>query len=142
MVKQISKQFVFTLGLMASVVFNVQAQDKNDSGVLTIDRMVVGASELNFPNDERIYPKVSYFEILNYVLMSSENGERWATITMKNLATGGRKFDSGQVMALFADGTRKKPAHKKRQFEAGETLSISLSFGVSKFPLLEVYTRQ
>ena len=121
-------------------VFGVQA-DSKPNGALTIDRTVIGASELNFPNDKKIYPRVSDFEVLNFVLMSSEAGERWATVTLKNTAEGSRNFSAGQIHALLANGKRTSPNAVKRMFAPGQILTIPLSFGKSKFPLLEIYTR-
>lgn len=113
--------------------------DYND--VLTIDRSVINSSQLQFPNDKKIYPNRSDFEVINYVLMSSPIGERWATVTLRNNADGKREFNNRMVMALFANGKRKKPQFHKYSFDGNEILTVSLNFGVSKFPLLEVYTR-
>lgn len=146
------KHFILSLLLASSALlffalpFSSPAREHDsDDGpddALTIDRSVIGSDELNFPNDKHIYPKQSNFEILHYVLMSSDSGERWATVTLRNRAAGGRKLEQDHIMALFADGRRKPPAHFKRHFAADETLSFTLSFGHSKFPLLSVYTRK
>lgn len=130
---------VISLPLTCLSFFTLSQDDPRDA--LTIDRTVIASSQLQFPNDERIYPKSSDFSVLNYVLMSSENGERWATVTLKNEADGRRKFDSSQIMALFANGVRAKPEHTSYVFDAEQAVTISLAFGKSKFPLLEVYTR-
>jgi hypothetical protein len=73
--------------------------------------------------------------------MSGENGERWATVTIRNTADGNRKFDSDQMLALFANGQRRSPHHFKRVVKERQTVTVTLSFGISKFPLLEIYTR-
>ena len=114
--------------------------DEDRDRVLTIDRTVINSSQIQFPNEKNINPKPSSFEVINYVLMSSPIGERWATVTLHNKASGSRKFDSGQIMALLANGSRVKPHSYSYRFEGDETLTFSLNFGVSKFPLLEVYT--
>ena len=114
--------------------------DEDRDRVLTIDRTVINSSQIQFPNEKNINHKPSSFEVVNYVLMSSPIGERWATVTLHNKASGSRKFDSGQIMALLANGSRVKPHSYSYRFEGDETLTFSLNFGVSKFPLLEVYT--
>ena len=133
---------LLTLALVAGLGgFTAQASDRVPSGSLSIDRTVIGSSELQFANDKNIYPKASDFQVLNYVLMSSNTGERWATLTLRNTADGSRQFASDHIMALFANGKRHKPSHVKRSFKAGQILTFSLNFGSNKFPLLEIYTR-
>jgi len=109
-----------------------------DKDILTVDSTV--GVQAKFPNDKNIHPGKSQFEILNYVLMSSEEGERWAVVTLKNTSTGSRIFDHSKIMALFANGVRQSPLEHKQTFEGGEEVSITLPFGRSKFPILEVFT--
>lgn len=73
--------------------------------------------------------------------MSSLIGERWASVTLRNTASGNRKFDSSKLMALLANGERVHPHSYRYMFDGNQTLTLSINFGVSKFPLLEVYTR-
>ncbi len=146
MIKNITRFVVGgLLAMSAATTLTAFAGDNDDDApndALTIDRTVIGASEIAFPNDDRIYPKVSDFEVLNFVLMSSINGERWATVTLKNKASGSRKLQPDHIMALFANGERKSPGHVKRTFDGNETVSFPLSFGHSKFPVLSIYTRK
>jgi hypothetical protein len=75
-------------------------------------------------------------------LLSSDTGERWATLTLRNTSDGSRQLASDPIMALFANGKRyNKPSHVKRNFKAGQTLTFSLNFGSNNFPLLEIYAR-
>jgi len=46
------------------------------------------------------------------------------------------------MAALFADGGRLAPQAFSRSLNGGETISITLSFGFSQFPILGVYTRE
>jgi hypothetical protein len=111
-------------GLLSMAAFHSAAKDKDEGPdeALTIDRTSVNPAELNFPNDDNTFPKISDFEVLNFVLMSTYNGERWATVTLRNKANGSRKL-------------------QRDRFEGKEVLSFTLSFGQSKFPVLSVYTR-
>ena len=111
-----------------------------DSDIINVDRAINENIELSFPNDENIKPKKSDFEVLNYVLMSNEIGERFAVITLRNLSSGNRTLEDNQLMALFADGERKIPTLLKLNFEGNEIQSITVSFGNSKFPILSVYS--
>ncbi|WP_415918829.1 hypothetical protein [Thalassotalea crassostreae] len=121
------------------VMFSCSIQAK-DSDIINVDRAINNDIELSFPNDESIKPKKSDFEVLNYVLMSNEIGERFAVITLRNLSSGNRTLEDNQLMALFADGERKVPTLLKLNFEGNEVQSITVSFGNSKFPILSVYS--
>lgn len=109
--------------------------------VLTVDRSVSGDVETFFENKEDIVPHRSDFKVVNYVLMSSERGARWAVVTLKNRSTGSRIFQENHMLALFADGERRSPMAHSRTFKSLETLSLTLSFGRSAFPILSIYTR-
>ena len=116
------------------------SSNANETEVLTVDRVVSNNLELAFPNDKNIKPNSSDFELVNYVVMSNEVGERWAVVTLSNTSTGSRSLDQGHLMALFANGDRKSPQGVKDSFEGKETKSITVSFGESKFPILSIYT--
>ena len=112
-----------------------------DCDALTIDKSVNQDLEFQFPNDNNIYPEVSDFEVVNYVTMSNEYGERKVTITLHNSSTGNRIFVSDQVMALYANGKRVTPYEEKVSFKGKETQTLTLTFNSSKYPILKVYTR-
>ncbi|ASJ95624.1 MULTISPECIES: hypothetical protein [Shewanella] len=109
--------------------------------VLTVDRSVSGSFQSSFPNENNTQPDISDFKVLNSVLMSNEAGERWAVMTIENLASGQRTLNQNHLMALFANGERLTPQIFKRRFAANEILSITLAFGEHKFPILEIYPR-
>jgi hypothetical protein len=113
----------------------------SEADVLTVDRVVSTNLELAFPNDKNLRPKPSDFELVNYVIMSNELGERWAVLTLTNNSAGNRTLEQDHLMALFADGERKNPLELKLNFEGRETQSITVSFGESKFPILSISSR-
>ncbi|WP_289106707.1 hypothetical protein [uncultured Pseudoalteromonas sp.] len=125
--------FLFLLVLCA----NVCAAQNN---VLNVDRAIPNSMHLSFPNDNNITPKKSDFSIANYVLMSNEIGERWAVITLTNLASGKRELNQEHVLALFADGSRLTPSEFKLGFNGNQTQSVTVSFAEHTFPILSVYT--
>ena len=118
------------------------AEEREPSEILTVDRSVNQPMPMEFPNDTKVYPMESDFKILNYVLMTSESGERWASVTIKNTSTGNRTLEVNHLHALFANGVRKGPEELKRLFNGSETVTLTLPFGKSKFPILSVYTRR
>ncbi|KGK00573.1 hypothetical protein [Thalassotalea sp. ND16A] len=111
----------------------------DESEVLNVDRSVSTNIQLSFPNENNREPKESDFEVVNYVLMSNEIGERFAVITLLNTSSGNRVLEHKHLMALFADGFRSSPAEIKLNFEGHETQSTTIAFGESKFPILAVY---
>ena len=128
-------KFIFSVLIFLS--WTVQAEDTK---VLTVDRSLSKSINLSFPNDSNIKPKKGDFEIVNYVLMSNEIGERWSVITLTNLSSGNRNFEHDHLMALFADGSRKSPLEYNLSFMGKETQSITVSFGEHKFPILRIYS--
>ncbi|NQZ27746.1 MAG: hypothetical protein HRT55_15670 [Colwellia sp.] len=125
--------------VLALMVFSSAIQAE-DTEVLNVDRSVANNINLSFPNDNNIKPKSGDFEIVNYVLMSNEMGERWSVITLTNLSSGNRDLEQDHLMALFADGSRKSPLQYKLNFKGKETQSITVSFGEYKFPILSIYS--
>ena len=112
----------------------------DESEALTVDRVISNNLELAFPNDRNIKPKLSDFKLVNYVVMSNEVGERWAVLTLTNSSAGSRILENEHLMALFANGKRKKPLNFKLSFKGKETQSITVSFGENKFPILSINT--
>ena len=112
-----------------------------DDTTLSIDRAVSGGVELAFPNEQNMQPEQSDFEVKNFVLMSNDVGERWAVVTLTNQASGRRTLTHKHLMAIVADGQRVIPIEFMQSFKANETLSVTITFGASKFPLLSIYSR-
>ena len=125
------------LSLVLFVSFAVYAS--NDS-FLSIDPDIPNEAEIFLPNDDDTFPEKSDFKIISYIAMSSDDGERQALVTLENLSVGTRLFKNEQILGLFADGRRRTPLEKNMRFDGREVASVILSFGVSRFPLLNVYT--
>ena len=128
-------KFIFVVLLLLS-----WATQADTEGALTVDRSVSNNIHLSFPDDHNIKPKIGEFKIVNYVLMSNDDGERWSVITVKNLSSGNRSLEHEHLVALFADGQRKIPLQYQLNFKGKETQSITVSFGEYKFPILSIYT--
>ena len=109
--------------------------------VLSLDRFVPNSFDLAFPNEKNIQPDISDFKVINFALMSNQSGERWAIVTIMNQAQGRRTLSHNHLMALIANGKRINPVELSQSFKASETMSLTINFGESKFPLLTVYSR-
>ncbi|TMP07816.1 hypothetical protein CWC11_05770 [Pseudoalteromonas sp. S3178] len=134
---------MFKALVLIFIVFSsaVTANTSNTlNSVLNVDRAIPNSIHLSFPNDNNITPKKSDFTILNYVLMSNNDGERWAVITLNNLSSGNRELNQDHILALFADGSRLTPIEFKLGFKGSETQSVTVSFAEHKFPILSVYS--
>lgn len=134
---------LFTLLFTAifTIFSTVNAEEPKTPTGLKVERGIANPEQFNFANDDNIQPDKSDFEIVNYVLLSNEEGERWVTLTLKNTSSGNRIFDNEQIMALFANGKRHSPLSKSIRFEGKETQTFAIYFGKSHFPILELYTR-
>ncbi|QLE87904.1 hypothetical protein FLM48_18330 [Shewanella sp. Scap07] len=109
--------------------------------MINVERSVSGNFNSSFPNPDNIQPDISDFKVINTVLMSNEQGERWAVVTLQNTARGQRTLNQNQLMALISSGERIVPERFKELFSSNETLSITLHFGQQKFPILEIFSR-
>jgi len=84
--------FAYVFIALTFVSFTASADDDDDD-ILNVDRSVSKSIQLAFSNDKNITPKKSDFEVVNYVLMSNENGERWGVLTLTNLSHGERSIN-------------------------------------------------
>ena len=128
---------LFTLFMVCS--FSSFAAERE---VLTIDKAVPAGLHLSFPNDSNVQPNISDFNVVNYIIMSNENGERWEVITVKNESSGTRTLNESHLLGLFANGERFQPLKFKHSFGGEESTSLTIGFGEYKFPLLGVYSRR
>jgi hypothetical protein len=115
---------------------------KAEEPPLVPDEAIIGGELINFANDEKIFADRSDFTIVHSVHMSNIEGERWATITVANTASGKRILSNQHLLALFADGSRRYPLHFSEEFKARETKSLLIRFETDRFPILKIMTRQ
>lgn len=108
---------------------------------LSIDKMVPQTEVFAFANDANVQPELGDFEVNNTVLMSNEKGERFAVVTISNLASGRRTITEKHLLALLANGTRIAPEAFQQPMLGQQTLSLTVAFGEHKFPILQVYSR-
>ncbi|WP_037471005.1 hypothetical protein [Shewanella waksmanii] len=120
---------------------SIHCQASANEEIINVERSVSGNFNSSFPNPDNIQPDISDFKVINTVLMSNEQGERWAVVTLQNTARGQRTLNQNQLMALISSGERIVPERFKELFSSNETLSITLHFGQQKFPILEIFSR-
>jgi len=108
---------------------------------LSIDQTPIHTMDLAFPNENNVQPSLGDFGIKNHVLMSNDEGERWAVVTIENEASGRRTLTNKHLLAILANGERIHPNDFSESFDGKEMKSVTMSFGYSKFPILSIYSR-
>ncbi len=114
------------------------AESYSQGEALTIDETIPETVNLEFSDASDLSPKIGEFKILSSILMSNLSGERWATVTMKNLSSGQRILDKEHVVAIFANGEKRNPSQAEYRFSGQEEITMIINFGKSKFPILRV----
>jgi len=135
-----SSKFIILLVLMV-VQSSLNAESYFRNEALQIDESIPESVNLEFSDASNLEPKISEFEILSSILMSNSSGERWATVTIKNLSSDQRLLDRDHIIAIFANGEKRNPIQAKHKFSGKEEISMIINFGQSKFPILRVSVR-
>lgn len=128
--------FLVTLTCVPLALF---AEENFDA--LEFDPPINAEREFVFESERDLYLALSEFRIVEAKYLSNKKGERWALLTIINLANDSRTFKSDQLLAFFANGEHRHPRNKQQRFRPGETLSLTMNFGVSKFPIVKTQTR-
>jgi hypothetical protein len=125
--------------LIFSITAN--ADDIPENEVLTIDDPIPGSLHLEFSDADDLQPKIGDFKILSSLYMSNQLGERWATLTILNQSSSQRLLDRHYIVALFADGEKRHPLNIEHTFYGKEQITMTISFGKSKYPILRTEVR-
>ncbi|MBD1582596.1 hypothetical protein [Pseudoalteromonas sp. S16_S37] len=126
------------LFVLLLISYQIQAQDS----VYMFDNSVAKLPSNAFSNEARKYPKEGDFMVHAFFPMSTEQGDRAALVTIKNISSGKRFFENTHVMALLADGQRITPLMNADKYTLGgnETLTLTLEFGRHNYPIVSLYT--
>lgn len=117
------------------------AADRTDK-TLTFEPTPYQNTKLHCENDNDIFPANNDFDLLNYSIMSSEEGERFAFITLHNTSSGQRIFTQDQLIAILGDCSRKQPLAIEKKFAGDEIISLQVNLGLSRFPVLKLITQR
>lgn len=102
------------------------------------DSPLIGEAVFCEKDIKEIVPEDNQFQILNLALMSSEQGDRFALITIKNTSVGQRFLKREHLVAIFADCSRRHPVNIEYKFRGGEVLTREINFGISRFPIIKI----
>lgn len=144
MAKVIPKSPVF-VGCLLLAVFLLGTAFRSDPGALSaafvalsLDPPIPGAAEMIFDNPGNFWPESSNLQLLSFATLSNVQGERWALLSIDNPQPGKVELENGQVMAIMADGTRLRAQNLGIRLSSRQTTTLSVFFGVHKFPIVRV----
>ncbi|MED5389239.1 MAG: hypothetical protein VX793_10335 [Pseudomonadota bacterium] len=115
------------------------ARADNDT-VLRFDTPVQVDNGADFDRDSPLEPSASSFVALSANTLSSDNGERWALVTLENRDGGKRLLRDEYLVAEFANGDRRYASSLEGAFRAGEKQRKMVFFGYHRFPILRILT--
>ncbi|MET0081321.1 MAG: hypothetical protein ABW119_22945 [Candidatus Thiodiazotropha lotti] len=131
---------IFSL-ILLMLSLGAQAEEIPENEVLTLDDPIPGSLHLDFTDADDLLPKIGDFKIISSLFMSNQLGERWATLTILNQSSSQRLLDQKYIVALFADGEKRHPIDIEHTFFGKEQITLTISFGKSKFPILRTEVR-
>lgn len=134
-------KYILPLIILMALQTNSYAEVYTSDEILTIDEPTPKIIHLEFPDENKIKPKISEFQLTSSILMSSRTGKRWATVTIKNNSSHQRILDNEHIVAIFANGEKRHPTQLKHPFSGNEEITIVINFGESRFPILRVSVR-
>ncbi len=113
-----------------------------NSAVLRFDMPLSITDNANFDRDNPLEPDSSSFILLDASSLSSDSGERWALVSLRNDAGGQRILRDDYLVAEFANGDRRHASNLEGSFAAAEQQRKMVFFGYHRFPILRVFTQQ
>ena len=113
-----------------------------NSAVLRFDTPLAITDNANFDRDNPLEPDSSNFILLDASSLSSDSGERWALVSLRNDAGGQRILRDDYLVAEFANGDRRHASNLEGSFAAAEQQRKMVFFGYHRFPILRVFTQQ
>ncbi|WP_290518142.1 hypothetical protein [Alcanivorax sp.] len=113
-----------------------------NSAVLRFDTPLAITDNANFDRDNPLEPDSSSFVLLDASSLSSDSGERWALVALRNDAGGQRILRDDYLVAEFANGDRRHASNLEGSFAAAEQQRKMVFFGYHRFPILRVFTQQ
>lgn len=131
---------VAVVGAMAlSATAQLHAEN---SAILRFDTPLAITDSAAFDRDNHLEPDSSSFILLDANSLSSDSGERWALVSLRNDAGGQRILRDDYLVAEFANGDRRHASNLEGSFAAAEQQRKMVFFGYHRFPILRVFTQQ
>ncbi|MDF1780554.1 MAG: hypothetical protein P1U67_04605 [Alcanivoracaceae bacterium] len=133
------RQRRFFTPLLASVTLVLAAiASADESMVLQYDARPPLQGEIRFDQNDPKKIARHDFEVIDYALMSNDQGERWAVVTFRNNASGMRLLANEYLLANFSDGTQRFALNLEGKVEANQYITRNVFFGYHRFPILQL----
>ena len=140
--KQIRCSAIGMLSFLPILAFG-QGDRELLSQALQFDPISAPPKELAFEptlGDPR--PQVSSFQINYHAFLSNELGERYALVTVSKSTASSSEFGTQDVIAVLASGQRIFPIRIEGERRITDRGTLLLAFGIQKFPVVKLETRQ
>ncbi len=105
---------------------------------------IVHVDDASFKNksvyceENLVEPEKNSFEILDYNVMSSEAGDRYSLMTIKNTSSGQRFLTEKHLVAIHANCFSQNPVTFKKKLSGGEVVTKNIYFGKNQFPIIKI----
>ncbi len=119
--------------------FDIHASNADSGQVLRFEASPFRDAELNCDFDDNITPRPGDFVLNDYAIMSSDYGNRYGIVSIKNTSSGQRILNETYIVAIFGDCVRRLPALFSKTFSGNEQITITIPFGFNRFPILKLY---
>lgn len=124
--------------LLLQIMLITETVQAADSAVLRFETSPFRNSELVCDFDDNVTPEKNDFNLIEYALMSSDFGDRFAILTIQNTSSGQRILNEKHVVAVFGNCERRYPLSFTKKFAGSEKVTITIPFGFWRFPILKV----
>lgn len=127
----------YCLLITALVSSLLQAGENYSSTIIHVDDASFKHKPV-FCEENIVEPDKNDFQILDYNVMSSEDGHRYSLVTIKNTSSGQRILTEEHLVAIHANCFSHNPLPFRQKFSGRETITKSIDFGNNQFPIIKI----
>lgn len=124
--------------LITAIISGLLQAGENDSSTI----IHVGDASFKdkpvFCEEDIVEPDRNDFQVLDYNVMSSEDGHRYSLVTIKNTSSGQRILTEDNLVAIYANCFSQKPLPFRQKFSGREVITKSIDFGSHPFPIIKI----
>ena len=128
----------FSLLLIFFLANTSLADDSLRNNIIRFEDSELRDSHLFCDDKYDLEPKRNQFNLMDYSVMGTENGERFALITIENTSHGQRIFSNEHVVAVLGNCERVAPLEFRHKMDSGEIISREIYFGYQRYPIVQL----
>lgn len=114
----------------------------DEDDVISFDASPFRNSNVFCETNGDVSPRSNEFKLLDYAVMSSKDGRRYALITIENESGGQRIFEHYHLVSTMGDCSRLTPKPIKIIVSSGEVVTFKVDFGVQQYPIVNLSVNQ